>query len=82
MDLTFERRDMEVDVASSGWYSTDDLMSVEFYLDALLAGPQAGRQGTARYEVDRHNEIMPSPESSGEFHISDDDWSDSFPRNL
>ena len=69
-------------MASSGWYSADELMSVEFYLDALLAGPEAGRGRNARYEIERHHEIMPSPESSGDFHASDDDWFDSFPRNL
>lgn len=69
-------------MASSGWYSTDELMSVEFYLDALLTAPDAGRKPNARYEIERRHEIMPSPESSGDFHVSDDDWSDSFPRNL
>lgn len=69
-------------MASSGWYSADELMSVEFYLDALLAAPEAGIGRKARYELERHHEIMPSPESTGEFQVSDDDWSDSFPRNL
>lgn len=68
-------------MVSSSWYSADDLMSVEFYLDALLAAPAAGRH-TARHEVERRHEIIPSSESTGEFHISDDDWFDSFPRNL